>query len=157
MSVTTLEKALPAGDRLLLDTTTLAAYLDADEHTHPIARHVVDVLVATGRNPAVVSTVTVMELLIRPRRASPPRHHTLLDFLRHQPNLAVPPLDLQMAQDAAMLRAEHRFSPPDALIIGTGMAAQAGHLVTNDFAWEPKLAKLSERIRVCILAYHAPM
>ena len=35
----------------------------------------------------VISMVTVMELLVRPLRASPPGHHTVLSFLRNHPNL----------------------------------------------------------------------
>ena len=157
MSLAGLEAALPAGDRILLDTTALAAYLEAAEPAHPVARHVIDSFVAGGRNAAVVSTVTVMEILIRPLRAVPPRHHTLLDFLSHQANLSVVALDLQMAQDAAMLRAEHRLSPPDALIVGTGIACQVGHLVTNDLDWGRKLARLEGRIKVCLLQDHLPL
>ena len=72
MSQASLLGAIGAGDRLLLDTTILAAYLDASDATHPVARYVLTELVATGRNPAVVSMITVMEILIRPLRATPP-------------------------------------------------------------------------------------
>lgn len=143
-----IERTIPVGDRVLLDTTVLAAYLDPAEMTHPVARHVVDDLVRTGRNPAVVSMVTVMELLVRPLRASPPGHHTVLAFLRHHPNLEPIALDLQMAQEAASLRATHRLSPPDALIVATGIASQVAHLVTNDAAWAKKLSVLKDRIGV---------
>jgi hypothetical protein len=61
-----------------------------------------------------------------------------------------------MAQDAALLRAEHRFAPPDALVVGTGLACQVGHLVTNDRDWAPKLARLRGRIGVCTLAEFLP-
>jgi hypothetical protein len=44
------------------------------------------------------------------------------------------------------LRAAQRFSPPDALIVATGLATQVGHLVTNDRAWARKLASLGARI-----------
>lgn len=152
MSTVFLDQALQPGDRILLDTTSLAAYLDATESTHVLARYVIDELVASGRNPAVVSMITVMELLVRPLRATPRGHHTILAFLRAQPNLAAVPVDLQVAQDAAFLRAAQRFSPPDALIVGTGLASQVGHLVTNDKAWARKLAGLESRIRVCTLA-----
>ena len=54
MSLSSLLEAIAEGDRVLLDTTALAAYLDATDATHPVARHVVNELVATGRNPAVV-------------------------------------------------------------------------------------------------------
>jgi predicted nucleic acid-binding protein len=154
MSVKSLEQALPEGERVLLDTTALAAYLDATESTHSLARHLIDQLVASGRNPAVVSMITIMELLVRPLRATPHGHHTILAFLRSQANVTAVPVDLQVAQDAAFLRAAQRFSPPDALIVGTGFATQVSHLVTNDRAWARKLAGLESRIRVCTLADH---
>jgi predicted nucleic acid-binding protein len=156
VSTTSLEQALPEGDRILLDTTALAAYLDATESTHGLATNLVDVFVASGRNPAVVSMITVMELLVRPLRATPRGHHTVLAFLRAQPNLTAVPVDIQVAQDAAFLRAAQRFSPPDALIVGTGFASQVGHLITNDKAWARKLKGLESRIRVCTLADYLP-
>ena len=151
MTIERLERALPEGERLLLDTTVLGAFLDATEAAHPVAKTVIEDLVRTGRNPAVVSMVTVMEILVRPLRASPPRHNTVLAFLRSHPNLELAELDIQMAQDAAMLRVEHGLRPPDALVIGTGLACQVGHLVTNDGDWARKLAKLTGRIRVCTI------
>jgi PIN domain. len=155
MTIASLELALPEGERLLLDTTALAAYLDATEATHELARHVIDTFVGQGRNPAVVSMITVMEILVRPLRATPRGHHTVLAFLRGQPNFSTVPVDLQVAQDAASLRATQRFSPPDALIVGTGLAMQVGHLVTNDRDWARKLKGLESRIRVCTLSDHA--
>lgn len=156
MSVASLLAAVPDGDRLLLDTTTLAAYLDDSEVAHPVARYVMEELVGTGRNPAVVSMITVMELLVRPLRASPPGHHTLLAFLRNHPNLSAVPVDLQVAQDAAFLRASSRLSPPDALVVGTGLAAQVGHLITNDRKWSTKLSTMTDRVRVVTLSDHLP-
>ncbi|MBI2776604.1 MAG: PIN domain-containing protein [Chloroflexi bacterium] len=156
MSVATLLGVIPAGDRMLLDTTTLAAYLDGSEIAHPVARHVMEDLVASGRNPAIVSMITVMELLVRPLRASPPGHHTILSFIRNHPNLVAMPVDLQVAQDAAFLRAASRLSPPDALVVGTGLAGQVGHLVTNDRKWSAKLVSMSDRVRVVTLSDHLP-
>lgn len=148
MSRATLERAVPEGDRVLLDTTALAAYLDADEMTHPVVRHVMDAFVARGRNEAVISMITVMEILVRPLRAAPADYHTVLAFIREHPNLSAVPLDLQMAQEAAALRASHRLSAPDALVVGTGLATQVSHLVTNDHDWARKLAPIKGRIRV---------
>ena len=156
MSVASIAQALPAGDRILLDTTALAAYFDTSEAAHSVARHILEEFVASGRNMAVVSMVTAMEILVRPLRATPPGHHTVLAFLDHHPNLEAVSLDLQMAQDAAFLRAAYRFSPPDALIIGTGLACQVAHLVTNDLDWERKLAAVEGRISVCTLSRHLP-
>lgn len=151
-----LESAVPAGDRILLDTTCLAAFLDASETTHPVARHVIDEFVQSGRNQAVISMITVMEILVRPMRASPPGHNTVLSFIRHHANLQAVPLDLQMAQEAASLRAEHRFAPPDALVIGTGLACQVGHLLTNDGDWSKKLQSIQRRIKVVTIGDFLP-
>lgn len=156
MSEASLVRAIPEGDRMLLDTTALAAYLDDSEATHAVTRHILAEFVATGRNPAVISMITVMELLVRPLRESPPGQHTLLAFLRNHPNLEVVPVDLQVAQDAAFLRAAQRLSPPDALVVGTGLAAQVGHLVTNDRKWATKLSSMEARIRVLTLSDHLP-
>lgn len=156
MTETSLLDAIADGDRLLLDTTILAAYLDATDATHPVARYVLGELVESGRNPGVVSMITVMEILVRPLRASPPGHHTVLAFLRGHPNLECVPVDLQVAQEAAHLRAADRFAPPDALIVGTGLAVQVRHLVTNDRDWTPKLARMAERIAVVQASDHLP-
>lgn len=155
-SLSRLESAIPAGEQILLDTTCLAAYLDASEATHPVARHVIDELVGGGRNEAVVSMITVMELLVRPLRASPPGRHTVLSFVQHHANLQPVPLDLQIVQEAASLRAEHRFTPPDALIIGTGLACQVGHLITNDGDWGRKLSSIQGRIKVVTIGNFLP-
>ncbi len=157
MTRESIEQAIPDGDRILLDTTAIAAYLDASEAAHPVSRHILAELVTSGRNPAVISMITVMELLVRPLRTSPPGHHTLLAFLSNHPNLTVVPVDLQVAQDAAFLRAVQRLSPPDALVVGTGLAAQVGHLVTNDRKWATKLTPMADRIRVVTLSDHLPI
>lgn len=156
MSRSSLVDGIPDGDRLLLDTSVLAAYLDATDATHPVAVCVLKELVETARNPAVVSMVTVMELLVRPLRSSPPGHHTVLAFLRSHPNLEAVPVDLQIAQEAASIRATYKLAPPDALIIGTAIATQVGHLVTNDGTWKRKLSAISARIRVVQTADHLP-
>ena len=147
-----LERAIPPGVRILLDTTCLAAYLDTTEVVHPVAGHVLDAFVASGRNPAVVAMVTVMEILVRPLRSSPAGHRTVLSFIRHHPNLEAIPTDLQMAQEAAGLRAAFGFRPPDALIIGTAIACQVGLVATNDHEWATKLQPLRGRLGVVTLS-----
>jgi predicted nucleic acid-binding protein len=100
--------------------------------------------------------VTVMEILVRPLRRSPPGHQTVLAFLRSHPNLETVSVDLQVAQEAATLRATHKLAPPDALIIGTGIETQVSHLVTNDRTWTSKLAVIADRIAVVRTADHLP-
>lgn len=158
MSKVRIDKVLPAGDRVLLDTTTLIAYLNGGEQVSPLATYVIDELVRTGRNPAIVSPVTVMEVLVRPLRRGPDMaYQHVLDFLTNFPNLRTTTIDLHVAQEAASLRATYNFRPPDALIMASGIVAQVGHLVTNDADWQVKLRPISARVKVCYLsAYLSP-
>jgi len=149
--MTTLADRLPAGDRLLLDSSVLAAYLDGGERTSALAVELLDDLVRSGRNPAVVSMVSVVETLIRPLRRLPAAHATVLAFYREFPNLVAAPVDLDVAAEAANLRVAFGLSAPDALIAATGLAAGVSHLVTNDRAWLARLAPLRDRAGVLVL------
>ncbi len=133
----------------------LIAYLSGDEPISPMAKHVVDVWVERGRNEAVVSMVSVMEILVRPLRTVPSESQSVLDFLRYFPHLHLMPVGLQVAQEAAALRAAYRFAPPDALTIGTGLAAQVGHILTNDARWK-RLKPVDRRVKVVSMKEYLP-
>lgn len=145
-----LERIAP-GERLLLDSSVLAAYLDGGERTSALAIELLDELVASGRNPAIVSMVSVLETLIRPLRRLPEAHATVLAFYRDFPNLVAAPVDLDVAAEAANLRVAFGLAAPDALIAATGLAAGVALLVTNDRAWAGRLAPLRDRAGVIVL------
>lgn len=145
-----LERIAP-GERLLLDSSVLAAYLDGGERTSVLAIELLDELVASGRNPAIVSMVSVLETLIRPLRRLPEAHATVLAFYRDFPNLVAAPVDLDVAAEAANLRVAFGLAAPDALIAATGLAAGVALLVTNDRAWAGRLAPLRDRAGVIVL------
>jgi predicted nucleic acid-binding protein len=149
--MTALVDRLPPGDRILLDSSVLAAYLDGGEQTSALATELLDDLVRTGRNPAVVSMVSVLETLIRPLRRLPAAHATVLAFYREFPNLVTASVDLDVAAEAANLRVAFGLSAPDALFVATGLAAGVSHLVTNDRAWLSRLAPLRDRASVLVL------
>ena len=146
-----LESLIAPGDRLLLDTTVFVSYFSGGDRWAEAARELIEGLVRAGRNPAVVSSLTVMESLVGPMRRVPPGHQTALDFYAHWPNLTVIPVDLAVAQEGASIRAHHGFPTPDALIIGTGVQAGVAWLVTGDERWQKRLVQISTRIRVCYL------
>jgi predicted nucleic acid-binding protein len=132
----TLENALPEGHRILLDSSLLISYFDGRERTTPVAREIVDTFVQGGRNRALVSAVTAMEVLVGPLRMGPPANMHVQAFLTAWPSLTVVPVDLAVAQTAATVRAIHRLKPVDALIVATGIIFQVHSLVTNDGAWK---------------------
>ncbi|MEK7862802.1 MAG: type II toxin-antitoxin system VapC family toxin [Chloroflexota bacterium] len=140
---------IPEGARVLLDTSALIAYLDEPGETTPVASAVIDGCVRSGRNPAVVSTVTAMELLVRPMRLGDHRGRgRLVEFLVHFPNLRVHDITFATAHEAAALRAAYRLGAADALIVASGLVAGATDFVSNDRGWVAKLAPISDRVRV---------
>lgn len=146
-----LEKAIAPGDRLLLDSSVVVSYFSGGDRWAQVARVVVEGLVRPGRNPAVVSALTVTESLVGPMRRVPPGHRTALDFFTHWPHLTVLPIDLAVAQEGASIRAYHSFPTPDALVIATGIVGGVGWLVTGDERWQKRLGQIASRIRVCYL------
>lgn len=146
------EKRISAGERVLIDTSVFIAYLSppTDDETHEVAALLFDDFIRSGRNTAVVSPVTAMELLVRPLRVAPPRAAYVHAFLANTPNLDMPPVELHVAQEAASLRAAHRFQTADALVVATGLVAQVHHLVTNDVQWRAKLAPIRTRVAVTL-------
>ncbi|HZS94109.1 MAG TPA: PIN domain-containing protein [Chloroflexota bacterium] len=158
MSLESLEQALPQGNLLLLDTTTVISYFKGNEPASPVATQIVDGFIANGRNPAKASAVTAMELLVSPLRL---RDEALLRqvtfFLQHFPNLTVESVDFATAQQAAALRATYNFKTPDALILATSRAHGVRYLVSNDEEWRRKLTRLPHRdLEVCYLEDHLP-
>lgn len=142
---------IPPGDRLLLDTTVLISYFSGGDRWADAARVVIEGLVRSGRNPAVVSALTVMESLVGPMRRVPPGHLTALDFYANWPNLTALSIDLAVAQEGASIRAHHAFPTPDALVIGTGVLGGVAWLVTGDERWQKRLAPIASRVQVCYL------
>lgn len=91
--------------------------------------------VQAGRWMAVTSTVTLMELTVRPwqlGRAAVAREYEVL--LVHFPHLTLLEVTRDVARRAAQLRAEYRLRSADALQIGTALIHGATAFVTNDRA-----------------------
>jgi predicted nucleic acid-binding protein len=82
---------------------------------------------------AVTAAVTMTEILVPAYRN---RDQKLLDnfygLLSTYPNLKWISIDLQVADIAAQVRAEHNLRTPDALQAATALQAQATALITND-------------------------
>lgn len=156
LSRASFERAIAAGDTILLDTSVVIAYLDRSARTSEIAAHLLDLLVATGRNPAMVSAVTVTEVLVRPAQTGDVAHRAAaLGFLRHFPGMTVRDVDFAVADQAATLRGRFRLGTPDALVVATGMVAGVATIVSNDQAWS-RLPASAIGAKVVLLDDHLP-
>ena len=94
-------------------------------------------LVETGQAKAVVSELTLLEILVRPfqleRADIADEYETLLI---HFPNLRLVPISRDILIRAASLRAKYRLRTPDAMIVATAIQQGATRIITNDEGWK---------------------
>ena len=149
--------SIPDAATILLDTSTIVAYLSGAERASAAATDVIDGLVGSGRNPAVVSAITVSEALVRPLQAGSESAVRLVeDFLLRFPNLRVEPVTVEIARRAARIRAPTAAPTPDALILATGIVTGAQVVVGNDRSWPGVVERAGLGLRVVLLEPSAP-
>jgi predicted nucleic acid-binding protein len=89
--------------------------------------------IADGTYQAVVSVVTLLEVLIAPLRA---RQTTLAqqyrDLLMRAEGLTLAPVTPAVAEEGASIRAESNLRVPDALIAATATTEGCLYLIAND-------------------------
>ena len=120
------------GQRLTIDSSGLIAHLARDEAATSVATEVVDGLIASGRNDAVISAITASELLARPVAAGRSAVDRLLGFFDSLDDLQIRSVDFLVAAEAARIRAATGIPLPDALVVATAVLTSSHALVTND-------------------------
>lgn len=146
-----LEQVIAAEATLLIDTSVVLAYLVGTEPTSELSTKLFDSFVATGRNPASLSMVTVGEILVRPFRSGAAAVARAEGFLRHFGEMRLLEVDYDVAREAARIRAQSALRTPDALILANAVVAGIEVLVTNDAAWKAHVAALPSDLRLCVL------
>lgn len=93
--------------------------------------------IESGTIKASTSTLTLLELLVQPYRLQ--RDDLVLKFyalLTTYPHLVWVPVTLNVADNAARIRAEHRLKTPDAIQAASAVTAGATGFVCNDKVFE---------------------
>ena len=152
MSRATLASAIPPGASLVVDTSVALAYLTGTEPTSALATELFDAFVATGRNAAALSVITVQEILVRPFRGGPSAVATAEGFLRHFAEIRLVEVSYDIAREAARIRAITGIRAPDALIIATALITGADILVTNDRSWLLRPEVIAPGLAILLLA-----
>ena len=148
-----LERQIAAGAVIVLDSSAVLAYLDGGEPISGAATHVMDGLVRSGRNPALISAVTVTEALVRPFRLAESAPASIVeDFLRNFPNLAIVPIDYAVSREAARIRALTGLRTADALVMATAVVSGALVMVGNDERWKSSVDRLGTPFALCLLS-----
>jgi hypothetical protein len=110
----------------------LLAFYTTHELVHPLAKHLLG-RIEQDLDPleAWCSTVTLMELLVRPTIAGPRIANTMLTSLTQFPHLHLAPVDEAVAVQATELRARDKVTPADALIVATWLVLRCEVIISN--------------------------
>jgi predicted nucleic acid-binding protein len=130
-----------------LDTAIFIYHLEAHPRYLPLTQELL-AGVQAGQWTAITSTVTVMELTVRPWQVGQPavaREYEAL--LVHFPHLTLADVTRDVARRAAQLRARYRLRPADALQAATALVHGATAFVSNDRL----LTRLAPALEVVVL------
>lgn len=129
-----LQEALVGITRIGIDTSPFIYLLEAHPLYLPLAAPLFD-RIELGELDATTSTITVAEVMVLPLRLRRyDLHQQYLDFLLNTTSLDVLPVNFQVAQTAAELRAQYNVRLPDALQLAAAIIAKCDAFVTNDRA-----------------------
>ncbi len=160
MSANGLRAAFTPGSPIVLDSSAVLAYLNGTDAVAPAATIVINELVASGANAAVVSALLVTETLVRPFRAGTAGTAavgTVETFLRHFPNLRIRDVDHDIAREAARVRALTGLKTPDAIVLATALTERIDIVVTNDDRWQTAIGRLGATLTLVHLDAHLPL
>ena len=121
--------------RVLIDSSVWIYHFEQHPEFGEAAGKVIESL-EEGRFRGVVSELTLLELTVRPLRLGrqdvADEYELLLSYF---PNVELEPVTKEVLLDAAALRARYRLRPADAILMATGIRAEATAAVTNDDGW----------------------
>ncbi len=130
-----------------LDTPVFIYHVEAHPTYLPLTQELL-AGVETGQWTAVTSTVTIMELTVRPWQLDRPAVARAYEaLLLHFPHLVLADVTRDVARRAAQLRARYRIRSADALQVATALVHNATAFVTND----RRLARLTPVLNIVIL------
>jgi predicted nucleic acid-binding protein len=119
-----------------LDTSSFIYFVEHHPRYFPLCEKLFD-SIETGKVKASTSTLTLLEVLVRPYQlGQEDLVHKFYALLTTYPHLAWVPMTLKIADHAAKLRAEHRFKTPDSIQAASAFVHGATGFVCNDKVFE---------------------
>lgn len=118
--------------RVGLDSSILIYHLE-DLAPYAELTELVFTLLAKGGFSAILSTISVMELLVKPMASEREDQIEACErFLQGLPHTEIVAPDYEIAREAARLRGRYGLRTPDALLLGTSLQRGAEAFLTND-------------------------
>lgn len=126
-------KGFPAEhERIGLDTNVFIYFLGDHPRYGPWCASLFE-RIERGHNPAVTSTVTLLELLVQPYREQQDElAQKIFALTTTYPELDWVPVTMNLADQAAELRARYRLTTPDAIQLATAITHRAARFYGND-------------------------
>ncbi len=128
----TLAERLSGYDSVCVDSMTFIYFIEEDERYLPAVRDLFE-SIAQGRISAFSSYLTLMEVLVQPLRK---RRLDLVEeykrILCNARGVRLFPINGDIAERGAKIRADYGLRTPDALQLATALCNHACAFVTND-------------------------
>ena len=127
---------LERGSVVFLDTAPLIYLIEDHASFHAPVRSFVERCIRE-RIQLVTSLITYIEVLTHPERLG--RSDLVARyrmFLTNSEQLAIHPLNIQVADECVRIRAAYGFKTPDAVQLAVSRVCGAGLILTNDEAWK---------------------
>ena len=122
----------PERERIGLDTIVFICFLEYHPRYGAWCASLFD-RIERGHNPAVTSTITLLELLVQPYRDQKEElAQKIFALTSTYPKLEWVPVTMNVADRAAELRARYRLSTPDAIQLATAIGHKATRFYGND-------------------------
>ncbi|MBI3271454.1 MAG: PIN domain-containing protein [Planctomycetes bacterium] len=127
-----LAEKLKGKRRVFLDTNAVIYYVEENSTYLPLLDPLFK-MVADGQFIALSSYVTLLEVLVGPLKGGRPDiAQAYRDLLLNAEGFEFFPLDREVAEEAARLRAAQNFRTPDAIQLATARRHGADAFITND-------------------------
>ena len=120
---------------IYLDTSAFIYFVEQHPRYFPICEELF-IAIEAGRTKASTSTLTLLEILVQPYRQK--KDELVLKFyalLTTYPHLTWVPMTLNVADQAAKLRADYGIKTPDAIQAASAISCEATGFLCNDKAF----------------------
>lgn len=131
-----------------LDTQVFIYHFQENATYLPLTQAIFEAI-ETGEVKASTSVITLMEILVKPKREGNARAVEEYKFaLQTFPNLKLKSVDQAVAEKAAEIRATLNLRPPDAIQLASAITENAEAFITND----DRLKRATKEIQVMVLS-----